>query len=307
MPNLIKLTIPEELSGVRLDKALSELLPDYSRAYLKELIDEGRLSISEGKIKGSLKVKEGMVLEIEIPDPKELDLTPVPMNLDILFEDKDLLVLNKPPGMVVHPAAGNMEGTLVHGLLDHCKDLSNMNGVLRPGIVHRLDKDTSGCLVVAKNNEAHQGLAAQFEQRQIEKIYHCLAWGKWTKGTKKLTGAIGRHPVARKKMTVREGGREALSVVTPLEVFDGVSYLQVQLHTGRTHQIRVHLSHEGHPILGDLQYGKSRNSEKYNFNINRQLLHARILGVTHPITKEKLVLEAPLPEDMEEVLRELRS
>lgn len=308
MPKQFKITIPEKLSGLRLDKALSECLPDYSRAYLQDLIHQGAVSLSEGKVKESLKVKEGMIVAVEIPDPKELDLKPVQMDLDVLYEDKDLLVINKPPNLVVHPGAGNMENTLVHGLLAHCKDLSDINGVLRPGIVHRLDKDTSGCLVIAKNNVVHQGLASQFEKRQTQKSYQCLVAGKWTQGKKELKGAIGRHPVARKKMAVRQsGGREALSVVTPLEIFEKASFLQVQLHTGRTHQIRVHLSHAGHSILGDKQYAGTGVLKSFDININRQLLHAEHLVFNHPVKKKLLSIHAPLPEDFLKVLEYLRT
>ncbi len=308
MSKQIKVTIPESLAGVRLDKALSELLPDYSRAYLQELIQSGAVALSEGKVKESAKVKPGIEVTLQIPDPRKLDLAPLKMDLDILYEDKDLLVINKPAGLVVHPAAGNMEGTLVHGLLAHCHDLSDINGVLRPGIVHRLDKDTSGCLVVAKNNAAHQNLTAQFKNRQIQKIYQCLVYGKWTKGKQKLEGAIGRHPIARKKMAVRKtGGREALSIVTPLEIFDQASFLQVELHTGRTHQIRVHLAHEGYPVLGDREYSKGRHLHKFPLPIHRQLLHAATLGFTHPTTQKPLTFQAPLPQDIRQILNSLRS
>lgn len=306
MPGRYKFVIAPEQKGLRLDVALAQFFPEYSRSYLQELMEEGRVLYRGAPLKAHTKVVPGETLLVEIPEPVPLELQPEKMDLEILFEDVDLLVLNKPPGLVVHPAPGNLEHTLVHGLLYHCRNLSSINGVLRPGIVHRLDKDTSGCLVVAKNNLAHQKLAEQFESRAVEKTYLCLVEGKWAGGSRRLEGAIGRHPVARKKMAVRRtGGKEALTLVKPVEVFDSFSLLEITIKTGRTHQIRVHMAHAGHPVVGDPEYGRGRKIGRLPFPVDRQMLHAQRLGFTHPRTGEKMRFTAPLPEDMKSILHHL--
>lgn len=296
-----------ELQGERLDKALAQLLPEHSRSYLQQLIEGGHVLYRGGRVKAHHKVAAGETLMVRIPEPVPLDLKPEKMDLHILYEDEDLLVVNKPPGLVVHPAPGHLEHTLVHGLLAHCKNLSMINGVLRPGIVHRLDRDTSGCLVVAKNDAAHRKLAAQFENRTVEKTYWCLVEGEWRAGPHTLASAIGRHPVARKIMTVRRtGGKEAVTRVKPVEVFDSFSLLEVELKTGRTHQIRVHLSHAGHPVMGDTQYGRGRKARQLAIPVHRQMLHAHQLGFVHPRTGEKMRFTAPLPEDMQKIIHFLQ-
>jgi len=307
MPKTFKLVVPTNLSGERLDKVLTSLIPDHSRGFLQNLIKSGAVLVKRKKFKGHSKVYEGEEILVKIPAPKKELMAPEKMDLDILYEDSDLLVLNKPPGIVVHPAAGNLLHTLVHGLLAYSNKLSDINGPLRPGIVHRLDKETSGCLLVAKNNTTHIHLAKQFENREIEKVYWCLAVGRWRFGERKLEGAIGRHPVKRKKMSVRpEGGKEAITLVKPLETFDSFSFLEVRLKTGRTHQIRVHLSNAGHPVMGDKQYGKRKKVKQLAIEVPRQMLHAQLLGLRHPKTEKKMKFTSPLPEDMVKVLDFLR-
>lgn len=306
-PNL-KLVIPAKLSGTRLDKALHLLLPDFTRSTLQELIRKGSVEWSRGKCKAHSTVQEGDKLKVSLPEPESIEIKPEKIDLNILYEDKDILVVNKQPDLVVHPAPGNMEHTLVQGLLAHTSNLSDINGPLRPGIVHRLDKETSGCLVVAKNNEAHHALTQQFEKRLVKKIYWSLVVGEWRLGKRKIEKAIGRHPVARKRMSVREvGGKEAVTLVQPLEVFDSFSLLEIQLKTGRTHQIRVHLSSVGHPVLGDRQYSRGKKLRKLPITVPRQMLHAHVLGFVHPKTGKKMQFTSPLPHDMIKILEFLRN
>lgn len=307
MPKTFNLKVPENLHGERLDKVLSRLLAGYSRGYLQELIETGAVDLDKKEVKPNTKVKSGEAVQVRVPEPKPLQLKPEKRDLQILYEDSHLLVLNKPAGLVVHPAPGHTEHTLVNALLTHCKDLSDINGVLRPGIVHRLDKETSGCLVVAKNNKAHQNLALQFEKRTIEKTYQAIVAGKWRLGEYRIEGAIGRHPVARKKMSVRTaGGKEAVTLVKPLELFGDFSFLELKLLTGRTHQIRVHLSHAGYPILGDTQYGRSKAGRALPVQVSRQMLHAAGLAFEHPFSGKKMRFTSSLPSDMVKILEFLR-
>lgn len=288
---MIELTVPNEHSGERLDRYLALALPQFSRSRLQNLIRTGDVQLQGQAARTRETVRAGDVVRLIEPAVVEIEDKAEEIPLEILFEDEDLLVLNKPPGLVVHPGAGNQTHTLVNALLHHCTNLSGIGGKERPGIVHRLDKDTSGCLVVAKNDAAHQELARQFAEREVKKIYLALVAGKLKKPHGTIDAAIGRHRVNRKKMAITEArGRVAKTDYRVLQFGHGVSLLECALHSGRTHQIRVHLQHLGHPILGDSLYGKAGSAP-------RQMLHAWKLGFTHPGTKERLFFEAPIPED----------
>jgi len=291
MPEYI---VPSEAAGVRLDHYLAEKHPELSRSRLQALIKEGHILLQGRQTKPGEKIRTGERIAVEIPEAAPIaDTAPEAIPLEILHEDDDLLVINKPAGMVVHPAAGNPAGTLVNALLHHCGALSSIGGEQRPGIVHRLDKETSGCLVAAKNDLAHQGLSRQFAGRDVLKIYLALASGIFAKKIGMIETEIGRHPVHRKKMAVVAAGkgrasRTAYRVLRELDA--RASLVECTLHTGRTHQIRVHLKHLGHPLLGDEVYGKRGNYP-------RQMLHAWKLGFTHPRTGQALQFEAPIPRD----------
>ncbi|MDR9502390.1 MAG: RluA family pseudouridine synthase [Desulfurivibrionaceae bacterium] len=291
--------------GHRLDKVLhnNSRLAELSRSRIQKLIREGDVLVNGQCVKLSYKVQHRDHILVAIPAPTELFLTPQELPLDILFEDEHLIVINKDPGVVVHPAAGNMEGTLVQGLLYHCHDLAGIGGVMRPGIVHRLDKDTSGVLVVAKTDLAHQNLVAQFEKRQVRKIYLAIVAGCPAPPVGTIDTFIGRHPVHRKKMAVlARGGRTALTEYKVLEAFARASLVQVVIKTGRTHQIRVHMSHVGSPVMGDTVYGGKRAQMQ---GADRQCLHASQLTIAHPLSAEPLQFDAPLPEDMRALLAAL--
>ena len=285
--------VPPEASGHRLDHFLAARLPHLSRSRLQTLIKEGHILLEGSPAKPGEKLRPGRRITVHEPDAAlPTGTAPEEIPLCVLFEDNDLIVLNKAAGMVVHPAAGNPGGTLVNALLHHCTTLSGIGGEQRPGIVHRLDKETSGCLVVAKNDLAHQGLSKQFAQRETTKIYLALAAGRFAKKTGVIETEIGRHPVHRKKMAVveRGRGRPAKTAYRVLRELPGATLVECTLHTGRTHQIRVHLKHLGHPLLGDAVYGRRAEYP-------RQMLHAWKLGFTHPRTGERLDFEAPLPDD----------
>ncbi len=288
---MIELTVPNEQSGLRLDRYLALALPQFSRSRLQALIRAGDVLLRGKPVRIRESVRTGDIVRVTVPPLHEIDAQAEDIPLEILFEDDDLLVLNKPAGLVVHPGAGNQTHTLVNALLHHCTNLSGIGGKQRPGIVHRLDKETSGCLVVAKNDGAHQQLARQFAEREVEKIYLALAAGLFKRRRGTIDAAIGRHPVERKKMRVDlRRGRAAKTEYRVLQSGDGVSLVECALHSGRTHQIRVHLRHLGHPIIGDALYGKKAGAP-------RQMLHAWKLGFTHPCTQRRLFLEAPIPED----------
>ncbi len=290
----------------RLDLALVAGIESLSRAELQRLIRDGRVSV-DGEVcrRGSRPVEEGTRLEVRIPPPAPMDVRPEPMDLEILFEDDDLLVLNKAPGVVVHPGAGHAEGTLVHGLLHHCgESLSGIGGVERPGIVHRLDRDTSGCLVVAKTDRAHRRLVEAFAGREMDKRYLALAWGEFDRLSFRVEKPIGRSPHNRQKMAVRPDGREAVSEFRVRERFEAAALLEVRLLTGRTHQIRVHLASIGRPVVGDRVYGRARKNAPVH--PARQMLHAWRLRFAHPVHGGEVAVEAPLPPDFEETLRLLR-
>ena len=296
------ITEPDE-EGMRLDQLTARNLPAQSRSYIQKLIKQGKISVNGGKKKSSYEVKSGDVINVVVPSPVPLEVLPEPIPLDILFEDENLLVVNKPSGLVVHPGAGHKDGTLVNALVYHCEGkLSGIGGVLRPGIVHRLDKDTSGCIVVAKNDLTHKDLTRQFQERLVNKEYLALVkgWVKELSGT--LQTMIGRHPVHRKKMTAKiEFGKEAITQYEVEERFEDASFLKLFIKTGRTHQIRVHMAHIGHPVLGDEEYGQ-KNSRLKGIVVPRQMLHSHRLGLNHPLTGNFIEFEAPVPDDMQALL-----
>lgn len=293
--------------GARLDIFLQKSLAELSRARCQGLIREGHALLNGQIAKPSQALKAGDRVAVIIPPPKEMRLQAEEMPLAVLFEDGDLLILNKPPGLVVHPAAGHEEHTLVNALLHHCRgQLSGIGGVSRPGIVHRLDKDTSGCLVVAKNDTTHRALVELFQGRDVWKEYLAIVWGTVARSTGKIDAAIGRSPRNRQKMAVRtSGGKPALTEYEVIERAGGCSVMKVRIHTGRTHQIRVHFASLGHPVVGDTMYGRARNSALGQF-APRQMLHAHRLGFEHPGTHRYVEVSAPLPSDMREFIRLLR-
>ena len=293
---MIELTVPNEHAGWRLDRYLALALPQFSRSRLQSLIRAGDVHLQGQAARTRETVHAGDVVRLTEPPPREIEAQAEEIPLQILFEDDDLLVLNKPAGLVVHPGAGNQTHTLVNALLHHCANLSGIGGKQRPGIVHRLDKETSGCLVVAKNDAAHQHLSRQFAEREVKKIYLALVAGTLKRPRGTIDAAIGRHPVQRKKMAVHPTkGRIARTDYRVLQAGGGVSLVECAIHSGRTHQIRVHLHHIGHPVIGDSLYGKKVAAP-------RQMLHAWKLGFTHPQTNERLFFEAPLPQDFRAML-----
>jgi len=305
------ITVEQSRPGERLDTYLRSIFQAVSRGAIRRLIEEGHIKVNGREVKPTHSPRAGESITVHWPEPRPAQAQPEEMALDILFEDKDLLVLNKGPGIVVHPAAGNLEHTLVNALLHHCKgQLSGIGGVARPGIVHRLDKDTSGCLVVAKNDATHQALAEQFAARSLEKVYLAIVCGEIQRASGEIRVAIARHPTHRKRMAVNDDdGREARTAYRLIEPLAAATLVEVLLHTGRTHQIRVHFQHLGFPIAGDDVYGKkqtARLKELTGYTAPRQLLHAHKLKFNHPRTGRKLALEAPWPADFQEALRSLR-
>lgn len=301
----LTLIIAKENEGERLDRVLDMMLTEYTRSHLKKLIEDGFVTVNGKDVKASYKVREGETLVLTLPDLKEPDILPEEIPLLVVYEDEDMLVVNKPQGMVVHPAPGNYTGTLVNALLAHCGDsLSGINGEKRPGILHRIDKDTSGLLLVAKNDMAHQSLAEQIKEHSLTRAYMALCHGGFKEESGKIRLPIGRHPVDRKKMTVTyRNSKEAVTNYKVLERLGKYSLVECRLETGRTHQIRVHMSHQGHPIVGDPVYGV----KKEEFSLNGQLLHAYQVGFLHPRTGEYLEFSSPLPEYFEKVLKRLRN
>ena len=310
-PEDIYIQVNDDGAGQRLDKFLASKDLDLSRSRIQHLISTGHIVVrGRDKTSSGLRIKAGNNIHIHVPEIKPLSIEPAPIPLTILYEDIHLLVLEKPAGLVVHPGAGNEEHTLVHGLLHHCRDLSGIGGHLRPGIVHRLDKFTSGLLVVAKDDKTHQRLAEQFQTRMVGKTYLALVRGRVSDRNGRLDSAIGRHPVNRKKMSIRSGNaRPAITEWHVIEELRGASLLSLNIHTGRTHQIRVHVSSLGHPILGDSLYGGPTEFRIGHavIPIRRQMLHSACLQFTHPITGEKMKWESMLPADMASVLEMLRS
>ncbi|MES2173702.1 MAG: RluA family pseudouridine synthase [Pseudomonadota bacterium] len=310
--SIIEAAISEAQHGWRLDRALADILPDLSRERLKGLIGEGQVqSPNVCKISVSMKVAAGQMFTITLPPPVPLDTVAQDIPLTIVHEDDDLIVIDKPAGLVVHPAAGNLDGTLVNALLHHCEGrLSGIGGVARPGIVHRIDKDTSGLLVVAKSDKAHEGLARQFKDHSIDRLYAAIVYGVPNPAAGTVDTWIGRSDADRKKMAVhREGrGKHAVTHYRTIQRLRDAALVECKLETGRTHQVRVHMHHIGHPLIGDPVYGKERKGFKSileTLGFKRQALHAKSLGFIHPVTNEQLMFQSALPTDMQELLSQL--
>ena len=304
METIRRFEVTEDGAGVRMDKYLSGLVPEFSRSYLQRLIQEERVRVDGRPVRGKEKAVPGTVIELDVPEAVEPRIEPEDLPLKILYEDKDVILVNKPKGMVVHPAAGHTSGTLVNALLFHCKgELSGINGVLRPGIVHRIDRDTTGVLIACKNDRAHNCLAEQLKEHTVTRRYRALVCGNIKEDEGTVDAPIGSHPTDRKKMAVvRSGGREAVTHYRVLERFVNYTYIECRLETGRTHQIRVHMAGMGHPLLGDQVYGRV----KAPFRLEGQTLHAMILGFMHPSSGEYMEFEAPLPEYFAALLETLQ-
>jgi len=292
-------------SAIRIDRYLSERNKDISRSYLQKLLKDEKVLVDGKPVKSNYKVNAGDKIQLTIPDAVEPEIEAEEMDLDILYEDKDIILINKPKGMVVHPAAGHFSGTLVNALMAHCRDdLSGINGVMRPGIVHRIDMDTTGVLIVCKNDNSHNSIAQQLKDHSITRKYYAIVHGVLKEEEGTVSAPIGRHPVDRKKMSVNEkNGREATTHFRVLERFKQFTYVECQLETGRTHQIRVHMASIGHPLLGDVVYGPLKSPYK----LTGQTLHAGVLGIVHPATGEYMEFHAPLPDYFEDLLRKLRA
>ena len=284
MDETIEIKVTSEMAGKRLDVVLSEQCSDLTRSYINKLCKEERAALNGKTSKGNKKCKEGDVITLQVPEPTELEILPEEMNLDIVYEDQDVILINKPKGMVVHPAAGHYSGTLVNGLMAHCKDdLSGINGVLRPGIVHRIDKDTTGILIVCKNDMAHQSIAKQLYDHSITRKYHAIVYGNIKEEEGTVNAPIGRSLKDRKKMGIVMDGKHAVTHYKVLKrLKKGFTYIECQLETGRTHQIRVHMASIKHPLLGDDVYGP----KKSKYTLEGQCLHAKVLGFVHPRTGE---------------------
>ena len=298
-----KLFFTIEKGGERIDKYLSEQLEDMTRSHIQKLIKENMVRVNGMAVKSNFKLSASDQIEVEIPELKEPDILPENIPLDILYEDQDILVVNKPKGMVVHPAPGHYTGTLVNAIMYHCKDnLSGINGVMRPGIVHRIDMDTTGSLLICKNDRAHQALAEQLKEHSITRKYHAIVHGRLKEDEGTIDKPIGRHPIDRKKMSVHcTNGREAITHYRVLKRFQQITYIECQLETGRTHQIRVHMAYIKHPLLGDAVYGP--NNPPYH--LQGQTLHAGVLGFIHPSTKEYVEFSSELPEYFQKLLKQL--
>lgn len=291
---------------LRIDRFLGSRLEQVSRSYLQKLVKDGAVLVNGKPVKSSYKVENGDRIRLEIPDAIEPEIEAEPMALDILYEDSDIILINKPKGMVVHPAAGHYSGTLVNGLMAHCKnELSGINGVMRPGIVHRIDMDTTGVLIVCKNDKAHNAIAEQLKVHSITRKYYAIVHGVLKADTGTVNAPIGRHPVDRKKMSINEkNGKEAVTHYRVLQRFRRFTFVECQLETGRTHQIRVHMASIGHPLLGDQVYGPA----KVPFSgLQGQTLHAGVLGIIHPSTGEYMEFTAPLPAYFEAILKKLET
>ena len=301
----ISLQADETYMDERLDKFLSAMLPDQSRSYLQKIIKDGNVLVNGEPKKSSYRLEDGDEVTADLPELKSPDIEPENIPLDILYEDDSILMVNKPKGMVVHPSAGHYTGTLVNAVLWHCQgQLSGINGVSRPGIVHRIDKDTTGVLVVCKNDAAHNAVAAQLKEHSITRKYRAIVHGVIKEDEGTVDAPIGCHPTERKKMASGvKNGKRAVTHYRVLERFQGYTYVECQLETGRTHQIRVHMASIHHPLLGDTVYGPAKDSH----HLEGQTLHAMVLGLIHPVTGEYLEFEAPLPEYFENLLKKLRA
>ncbi len=301
----INFEVLSEDADSRIDRYLAQQMPDQSRSFLQKLIREEQITVNGRPVKANYRLQpEDQVLVI-VPDPQLPDILPENIPLDILYEDSDVLVINKPKGMVVHPAAGHYTNTVVNAVMYHCQgNLSGINGVMRPGIVHRIDRDTTGAIVICKNDQAHQSLAQQLKEHSITRSYRAIVWNNLKEDEGTVDRPIGRHPVDRKKMAVNEkNGKTAVTHYRVLERFDRFTYIECRLETGRTHQIRVHMASIGHPLLGDEVYGPSG---KQPFRLQGQCLHAMTLGFLHPSTGEYVEFEAPLPEYFTQLLKNFR-
>ena len=301
----IKFEVLSEDADSRIDRYLAQQMPDQSRSFLQKLIREEQITVNGRPVKANYRLQpEDQVLVI-VPDPQLPDILPENIPLDILYEDSDVLVINKPKGMVVHPAAGHYTNTVVNAVMYHCQgNLSGINGVMRPGIVHRIDRDTTGAIVICKNDQAHQSLAQQLKEHSITRSYRAIVWNNLKEDEGTVDRPIGRHPVDRKKMAVNEkNGKTAVTHYRVLERFGRFTYIECRLETGRTHQIRVHMASIGHPLLGDEVYGPSG---KQPFRLQGQCLHAMTLGFLHPSTGEYVEFEAPLPEYFTQLLKNFR-
>lgn len=305
MDKQYEILINESDAGVRIDSLIAQHLPEYTRSYIQKLIKEGNILVNDGNVKANYKCKQQDHITVLIPPLEEIDIKPEPMDLDIVYEDEDILIINKAKGMVVHPSAGHWTGTLVNGLMYHCKDrLSGINGELRPGIVHRIDRDTTGLLMVCKNDIAHRDLAAQLKEHSITRRYIALVRDNIVEDEGTVDAPIGRHKTERKKMAINyANGKHAVTHYRVLERFGQYTLIECQLETGRTHQIRVHMTSIRHPLVGDTVYG----GDKQPFTLQGQCLHAKVLGFIHPTTKEYMEFEAPLPEYFEQLLTKLRN
>lgn len=294
--------VEEEYAGLRLDKAVANKYPDLSRTNIQRLIEEEKVLVNNRSQKASYKTYIGDVIKIEQEEPKQIELKAQDIPLDIVYEDNDIVIVNKEKGMVVHPANGNPDGTLVNAIMAICKDsLSGIGGEIRPGIVHRLDKDTSGLIIIAKNDKAHMVLSGMIKNHEVKKTYIALVRGVVKENEATINMPIARSTKDRKKMAVSKIGKNAITHFKVLERYDGYTLLEINIETGRTHQIRVHLSYIGYPIVGDVVYSNGKNP----FGVIGQMLHAKRLSFKHPITGEELDLEAPLPEYFDEVLKRL--
>lgn len=309
-----RFTVEAAGEGQRLDRWLTSTGTGWTRSAVQRLIQEGHVSVDGQSCRPAMRLHAGAEVEVEVPDPKPSELEPQAIELDILYEDEEILALNKPAGLVVHPAAGNADGTLVNALLHHCSDLSGIGGAERPGIVHRLDKDTTGVMVVAKTDRAHLALSRAFQWRTTEKTYLALVYGIPEPRQGVVDAPIGRHPRERKQMAVvTKGGRPARTLYEVSECLGGLALLQCRLVTGRTHQVRVHMAHIGHALVGDPVYAgrQWRNlDEPYRTlcrHFPRQALHAWRLVIAHPVSGERLTFEAPLPDDLADLLEALRA
>ena len=301
----INFEVLSEDADSRIDRYLAQQMPDQSRSFLQKLIREEQITVNGRPVKANYRLQpEDQVLVI-VPDPQLPDILPANIPLDILYEDSDVLVINKPKGMVVHPAAGHYTNTVVNAVMYHCQgNLSGINGVMRPGIVHRIDRDTTGAIVICKNDQAHQSLAQQLKEHSITRSYRAIVWNNLKEDEGTVDRPIGRHPVDRKKMAVNEkNGKTAVTHYRVLERFGRFTYIECRLETGRTHQIRVHMASIGHPLLGDEVYGPSG---KQPFRLQGQCLHAMTLGFLHPSTEEYVEFEAPLPEYFTQLLKNFR-
>lgn len=296
--------ITEEWEDERIDKCLGGLIDSLSRSFIQKLIKDGELFVNGKAVKANYRVRTDDEIRFRIPEVKEPDIEPEAIPLSVLYEDEDILIVNKPKGMVVHPAAGHFSGTLVNAVLYHCKgELSGINGILRPGIVHRIDRDTTGSLIVCKNDFAHKAIAEQLKRHSITRRYRAICCGVLKEDTLTIHKPIGRHPTERKKMAVNEkNGKDAVTHVTVLKRFEKYTYIECELETGRTHQIRVHMASIGHPLLGDEVYGTG----KQPFKLEGQTLHAFVLGIIHPKSGEYIEVSAPLPEYFSHLLEILK-